>query len=99
MKKVGICVIIHFFACSIVFAVKTIHDIKTAFGRYHSDHLITEPTQTSHTLFNQLYPEPLAVLYGIDGKSIRRIGGNIYAKILQPSIIAYESTGNGPKRE
>jgi hypothetical protein len=80
MKRAGICVINLFFACTIVFAIKTIPDTNTACDRYLPEHSITESTQTSYTLFKQLHPEPFVVQYPVDGIPVRRIGGYICPK-------------------
>jgi len=77
MKRAGICVINRFFAWELVFAIKTIPDTNTACDRYLPEHSITESTQTSYTLFKQLYPEPFVALYPIDGIPVRRKGGYI----------------------
>jgi hypothetical protein len=80
MKRVGVCVISHFFAWAIVFSIKTIPDTNTACDRYFPEHSITESTQTSYTLLKQLFPEPFVVLYWVDGTPARRIGGYICPK-------------------
>jgi len=77
MKRAGVCVINSFIAWAIVFAIKTIPDTNTTCDRYLPEHSITESTQTSYTLFKQLYPEPFAARYPVDGIPVRRIGGYI----------------------
>ena len=77
MKRAGVCVINLFFACALVFAIKTIPDTNTACNRYLPEHSITESTQTSYTLLKHLYPAPFVVLYPVDGIPVRRIGGYI----------------------
>jgi len=80
MKRVGVCVTNLFFACAIVFSIKTMADTNTACHHYLSEHSITESTQTSCTLLTKLYPEPFVILYRVDGKPARRIGGYICPK-------------------
>jgi hypothetical protein len=80
MKRAGVCITNLFFACAIVLAIKTIPDTNPARDRYLPEHSITESTHTSYTQLKQLYPEPLAALYGTDGLPVRRIGGYICPK-------------------
>jgi len=82
MKRAGICVINLFFACAIVFAIKTIPDTNTASDRYLPEHSITESTPTSYSLLKQLYPEPFVALYRVNGIPVRRIGGYICPKCV-----------------
>jgi len=80
MKRVGVCVINLFFACAIVFSIKTIADTITACHHYLPEHSITESAQTSCTLLKLLYPEPFVILYRVDSIPARRIGGYICPK-------------------
>ena len=93
MKRVGGCVINLFFACAIVFSIKTIADTITAWDHYLPEHSITESAQTSCTLLTLLYPEPFVILYRVDGIPARRIGGYICPKSAVFMARDYDNPG------
>jgi len=81
MKRVVVCVLNFFFAGATVLSAKKICETATVSDRYLREQSITEPSQTSHSLFKQVIPEPLAACYGTKGLPIRRVDGNIQGKI------------------
>jgi len=95
MDKAGISVIILFLVYAVFLSSKENCDTTTAYNRYLTAQSISEPAQTNHTLFKEMYSEPLAARCGTNGRPIRRVGGNIYTIVRWPSTTACESRGIG----
>jgi hypothetical protein len=102
MKRVGVCVVNLFFACAIVFSIKTLADTNTACHRYLPEHSTAETTQISSTLIKLLSPEPFMIRYRAGGLPARRIGGYICSKSADSMARDYVNPGgsfaNSPDR-
>jgi len=88
MQAAGICGRILFLDYVFYLSFKRTCGTKTAYNRYLSTQSITERIQSSYSLFEKLYSEPMAAGYGASGLPIRRVDGIINAIIHWPSTTA-----------